>query len=248
MNHFYLIFGFAIAAISLSAQELSLLPGQDNTLYQSASGSVSNGQGPHIYVGQTAQDDSRRALLAFDLSGVTPGTPVQDATLELSLNLEPTSASGTPISLHRVTQPWGEGTSSTGNAPGGAGVAATPGDATWVHNFFNSSTWTRPGGDFNPAPSATTTVDDPGTYTWTGSAFAADVQSWIDDPNANNGLILLGNETTTRNARRFDSREGSNPPTLRINFAAVPEPGTLGLLVLGAGLILLFRRRMKSED
>jgi len=243
----------AVAAMTMlaPAQELVLTPSLDNTLYESASGATSNGSGPHLYVGNTAGGDARRSVLEFDLSGVTPGTQVTSAELTLSLNLEPGGAGPTAISAHALNSAWGEGSSNAGT-PGGTGAASQPGDATWLHTFFNTATWTTPGGDFTATPSAITTVDNPGTYTWTGSVLASDVQSWVDDPGSNDGWILVGDETSTRNARRFDSREGGSPASLALTFGAVPEPGTIGLF--GFGTLLLFglnakrRRRARQRD
>jgi len=242
---------FASVAILAPAQDLVLTPSLDNTLYESASGATSNGSGPHLYVGNTAGGNARRALLEFDLSGVAPGTPVSSAELTLSLNLEPGGEGPTAITAHALNSAWGEGASDAG-IPGGTGAASAPGDATWLHTFFNTATWTTPGGDFNAVPSANTTVDNPGTYTWTGSVLSSDVQSWIDDPGSNNGLILVGDETTTRNARRFDSREGASPATLALTFGAVPEPATIGLFGFGTLLLLSLnakrRRRARQRD
>jgi len=228
-----------LAFLPATAQDLVTAPTQDNTLYESATGATSNGSGPHL---------SRRGVLAFDLTAITPGTPIASAELTLSLNLEPGGATATDITAHSLNSAWGEGASDAG-LPGGTGAASQPGDATWLHTFFNTTTWGTPGGDFTAAPSATTTVDNPGTYTWTGSVLASDVQMWVDDPASNNGWILVGDETGTRNARRFDSREGDSPASLAVTFGAVPEPATIGLFGFGTLLLLSLnakRRRLSA--
>jgi len=46
------------------------------------------------------------------------------------------------------------------------------------------------------------------------------VQNWLDNPTADFGWLVLGDETTSGSAKRFDSREnaGGTGPRLTINF------------------------------
>jgi hypothetical protein len=49
----------------------------------------------------------------------------------------------------------------------------------------------------------------------------ADVQGWLDDTSTNFGWLLRGSEAGLQTAKRFDSREVSNPsnrPELTIEF------------------------------
>ena len=60
-----------------------------------------------------------------------------------------------------------------------------------------------------------------GSYTWTG--LASDVQTFLDTSSNNHGWILLGpNEgTTTRTAKRFDSKDHPTPanrPSLSVTY------------------------------
>jgi hypothetical protein len=202
---------------AISAQtviSVTLNSSKDNTLYEDAGGALSNGAGQYFFVGRTAQgvNSIRRGLIAFDIAGnIPPGSIIVSATLRL--NMSQTSAVPEPVELHPLTASWGEGTS---NAPGGggSGTAATSGDATWIHRFYASTLWTTPGGDFVVTASATTTVGSVGFYTWgTTTNMVADVQTWLDAPAANFGWLLLGNETTTTTAKRFNTREHSDPTT-----------------------------------
>jgi hypothetical protein len=204
-----------------------LSPSQDNTLYEDATGSLSNGAGQHFIVGTTALDpiQIRRGLIAFDLSSaISSGSTVLSATLILSMSR--TIAGTQPVALHPVLAEWGEGTSDADGAGGdeGIGTAATPGDATWLHTFYDNSLWIMPGGDFAAAASATTLVGGLGSYQWSSPQIATDVQAWIDTPADNFGWLLLGNETTT-SAKRFDSRENpteANRPVLVITYEPPP--------------------------
>ena len=49
----------------------------------------------------------------------------------------------------------------------------------------------------------------------------ADVQDWLDNPANNFGWIVIGDESSSRTAKRFDSRENpteGNRPQLTVNY------------------------------
>lgn len=203
------------------ADSVVLTPVKDNTLFENATGAVSNGAGGFVYVGQTGMGFVRRALVHFDLAGAMPDT-LQILRVELTLHLsrKPLSSPDTDISVHRVRADWGEGASNAGN-PGGQGVLATPGDATWLHTRYDAEFWSAQGGDFAPAASASRRITDLGFYTWSGPAMVADAQSWLDDPAVNFGWMLVGNESARFTARRFDSRESGETtyrPSLKVVY------------------------------
>ena len=130
----------------------------DNTLYESPTGSLSNGVGERLFAGLTQAGVLRRALVRFDLSSIPPAARIKGVSLHLNVSKVPFLPPTTNFQLHRVTAAWGEGTS---DAPGeeGTGTSSTPGDATWLHRFFPSDFWTQPGGDFDPTVSAQTLAD-----------------------------------------------------------------------------------------
>ncbi len=84
---------------------------------------------------------------------------------------------------------------------------------------------------------------------------AADVQSWLDDPAANHGWVLIGNEMVTVTAKRFGSRENADPaaqPVLCIGLGEapaveIPTLGDLGLLLLTLSLAGLALRRLAPQ-
>ena len=202
---------------ALITQTVALEPLRDNTLYESEQGTISNGAGHYLFAGKTDNGAIRRGLLAFDLGAIPSGAVVVSASL--TLNLSKSIAGETPVALHPVSAAWGEGASDAAGEEG-AGATAEPGDATWIHTFYDTGLWATPGGDFDPAPSACTSVGGPGTYTWASPALAADVAAWLADPATNFGWALLGDETTHRTAKRFDSRENepANRPRLTITY------------------------------
>jgi hypothetical protein len=122
---------------------------------------------------------------------------------------------------------WGEGASNAGERSG-IGVAASPGDATWLHRFYNTQFWSAPGGDFVAQPSATRGVDGVGSWEWpTSAAAVADVQFWLDAPATNFGWCVIGDETQP-SAKRFDTRETATPANRpRLEVIYDPCPGDL---------------------
>jgi hypothetical protein len=183
----------------------------DNTLIESATGTLSNGAGPAFFVGRTSQAAGfrRRGLLRFDVvSALPPGAIVTRA--ELLLVLTPSNLPTIEIGLHHVLSAWGEGTSV---ASGGGGAPATPGDATWLYTFYDTESWSSPGGDFVADASATAEVsEEEGVVGWGSTpAVVADVQAWVDFPDTNHGWLLLSGEDVPTSSKRFASREAEDP-------------------------------------
>jgi len=218
------VLGCALLAPTVVRGEVLVLNSlQDTTLYEDSEGRRSNGSGSNIFVGlnagSTGEVLKRRGLLRFDVAGSVPaGSTIHCATL--TLNLSRTSSGAQLIDLHRVLSDWGEGTSDA-SLNEGQGAPAAPGDATWMHTFYDSSRWSRPGGDFIETASATQTVDSPGFYSWTSPALVGEVQSWLDQPSSDFGWLLMGPEHGSRTSKRFDSKENvaaSNRPRLTVVF------------------------------
>lgn len=207
------------ASPHLWGETVSIVPSKDNTIYEE--GDFSNGQGANLFAGRTAanRDALRRALLQFSVSPTIPsGVTIESVSLELSMNRTITGSQA--MTLHKVTQDWGEGASDASGQEGG-GTQALTGDATWAHTFFSGQSWNSPGGDFVSTASATTNVGGNGKYTWSGAAMVADVQSWVDDPSSNFGWILIGLESTN-SAKRFASRHSTlsgDRPLLTITYS-----------------------------
>lgn len=215
------------APLSVRADSVSLSAAADNTLFENAEGALSNGAGQFLFAGATAIPALRRACVRFDVSSIPPGSVINSATLTLYLTR---SISGeAQVTVHRITAAWGEaGSAAAGNEGGGA--FAMPGDATWVHTFFDTSLWVNEGGDFSPVVSAAQTVAIvPAPIVWADAGLAADVQAWIDGTALNAGWILIGDETAVPTAKQFGSRENVDPsrrPRLDIDFTPPPPPCT----------------------
>ena len=188
-------------------------PTKDTTIYDEAT--LSNGSGEWIFAGKTRRGATRRALIVFDVAGEIPaGATIMEATLRLFV--AQTTALDEPVALHSLLKDWGEGASDA-EANEGRGIAAEPGDATWEGTGIGDAKWTTAGGDFEAEPTASILVGARGSsFDWgPDAALTAEVQRWLDDPASNFGWILVGNESSSRTAKRFDSRE---------NFSGFPEP------------------------
>jgi hypothetical protein len=215
------LFAVSLAA-GLAAQTTVAIPcDRDNTLYESATGTLSNGRGQCLFAGLTGQPARRRALLHFDVAAHVPaGARIVAATLTVSVT-RTAIGSPTALQIHRVLANWGEGTS---NASGqeGRGTTATTNDATWLHAFYPGTFWSTPGGDFAAAESCSMPMSLFGPASSPPAAgMIADVQSWLDHPPQNFGWLLTNDELVPYIAYRYDSREapvGGAPPVLTVRW------------------------------
>ncbi|MBK8979988.1 MAG: DNRLRE domain-containing protein [Planctomycetes bacterium] len=228
-----LIASTAMTAVVSAQLQTTLQPVRDNTLYEDPAGATSNGQGTRMFAGRTAGGSIRRGLLAFDVAGSVPaGATVVTATLRLEAVM--TIAGARQLRLHRTSADWGEGSSVATGGQGG-GASAAPGDATWTHRFRGGAAWTRNGGDFATAASATATATGLGAVTFgTTSALVADVQGWLDVPASSAGWTIVGDEAGTTTAYAFATREepvATRRPTLTITW----NPPAAAVVRVGAG-------------
>ncbi|HLN73222.1 MAG TPA: DNRLRE domain-containing protein [Prolixibacteraceae bacterium] len=214
--------GMLVCCLSLNGQTtVSINPVKDNTLYEDATGSISNGAGNHFFVGLNNLNSKRRGLVKFDIgSNVPAGATILEATL--TLTMDQTNSGPNNVELHTVSADWGEGASIAAGS-GGSGATAQMNDATWLNNFYNNAFWNTAGGDFNALSSATTLINGVGIYNWISPQLVADIQKWLDTPSSNFGWCLIGNETIKPSAMRFASKEIAAPtsrPMLTIVFTA----------------------------
>lgn len=216
-----LAFGGAVAPVRADTGVLTT--DRDTTIYDDAAGSKSNGSGDRFFVGRKMNFGIvDRGLIRFDVAGRIPAKSViQSVELTLFMAKANAATSVAPTGLHRLLKDWGE----AGSSGAGTGAPAQPGDATWLHTFFNTAFWDKPGGDFVSA-SATTNVALEGFYTWSSTpAMVADVQMWLDDPASNFGWIVIGDEASEFSDKSFGAREHGTPafrPRLTIEFTCAP--------------------------
>jgi hypothetical protein len=143
-----------------------------------------------------------RTLLVWDLSSIVPASAtVQSAALGLYLQDESTT-SPLSVAVHHVTTPWTV-------------------SATW-NESDTSSAWGTPGGDFDAAPDATTTVGGATgmTATWDLKTL---VQGWADGSIANDGMILQGSGGTNVLHFATTSAPTSQMPYLDVTYDTTPQ-------------------------
>lgn len=251
----------ALNHTALQADVAELPAMLDTTLFEDENGRLGNGAGQYLFVGRTWDENGidkllRRALVKFDLGAVPGGSTISSVNFGITIDQVPPAASSFIMSLHTVTENWGEGAS---NAPGpeGRGTTAQVGDATWLHRFYDTDVWSTPGGDFAPVAVASEQVSSgPQSVLFPSSPqLVAAVQAWVDDPASNHGWILLGDEVVMQNARRILSRENSGPgnPLLSIEFTPpppvpVPVMSNTGLLALILIMFLFGFATMRSMN
>lgn len=173
---------------------------------------LNNGTGQWVFAGRTAGGDIRRGLIGFDIATELPaGATVTGVSLTMTMSRS--VAGDTDVGLHLVLGDWQEGTAiASGNE--GRGADAGPGDVTWTQSVSGSQDWDAAGGDFSADASATVTVGGVGSYTWDStSQLVADVQTWLDNPAANFGWLLLGDESKSQTTKRFDSKDNEDAET-----------------------------------
>ncbi len=230
----------AVGGSAASGELITLGAATDNTLYEDLFGGTSNGAGDYFFAG-TTNSDKRRGLIRFDLASIPSSATINSVSLKLHMSR--TTAGAQTVTLHRLLNSWGEGASDAEGQEGG-GITAEPGDATWLHRFYNTTPWSTPGGDFSATASASRSVGGFGFYTWTSPTLISDVQAWLNGSLQNDGWLVRGNESILHTAKRFDTRENPDPtvrPQLIVDFTRIPEPGTL-LAMVAAGALALRRR------
>ncbi len=212
---FALVIGLSVVPMTpAQVTEVTLDATADNTIYQDNT-DHSNGEGEYLFAGRIKSGLRRRALLRFDdLSSIPASAAIASVRLDIYLSRVNDTAGALNLFLHRVESAWGESTSNAG-APGGLGVMASQGDATWTQRFFPDLDWHEPGGDFSAQFSSQTLVSGVGLYSWPDSPMMrADLTSWIADSETNHGWIVLDNLLAPLgHARRFNSRENSDVST-----------------------------------
>jgi hypothetical protein len=161
-------------------------------------------------------------LVQFDLSSFA-GQMVSGPTAEVRLLL--TSSNVVPtqtVSIRLALVDWDEFTSTYANF-GGTGFNL----GTQVGSALSTRTVT-----FSGSPESIAFVIP-----------SATVQSWIDNPSSNFGLIWTSPPSGGSDDLVFSSREGTVAPSLTFSLSPIPEPGAATLLLVGAALLLVHRAR-----
>jgi hypothetical protein len=216
--------GIALALLLVpvvaAAETILIDAGRDATLIEEPDGALANGAGPVFFVGRTNQRENsvRRGVIYFDVAAALPKNAWVES-VRMALYMAPSNSVPSQIGLHRLLAAWSEGDS---YASGGGGDDSAPGDATWIHTFYDDEFWVKPGGHFVARASASMNVAAPALYTFESTQkMIADVRLWLGAPQRNFGWILLGDETMPQNVKSFASREEPDPslrPVLEVLY------------------------------
>ncbi|MFT4735359.1 MAG: hypothetical protein ACI9DJ_000028 [Algoriphagus sp.] len=216
---------FFLLSTPLHAQvTLELGAEMDNSIF-SENSAKSNGAGINIFAGKIQNGSAfRRGLIKFDISGLPEDIIIKSVFLELYVYRSArNTTTAHKFKIHKILESWGEA-GSTGN---GAGSPAQIGDATWSQRFYPNTNWNVAGGDFEPISSAEAFASYNSIVLnkaeWSSNKMISDINSWIENPSANYGWILIGDETINGSAKGFASRELAPPldygrPKLKITY------------------------------
>lgn len=214
---FLIILSFPFYCIA--QQSIELVASKDNSLFSEAN-NLSNGVGNGIFAGRTGGGNLRRALLQFPINQIPKNVHID--SIQLSLNCDNARSNAT-FNMYRVLSNWGEGTS-VGNSNGGKGGTATINDATWTNSFYNTQNWKTPGGDFNKDSLVCSFISiQYGQNNFTSPKLLENVRHWYNNSYDNFGWIILGDESDSYTAHKFDSRETTtgNPPKLKVYYSTL---------------------------
>ena len=157
--------------------EVRIVANADASLIEDATGGLANSKAAAgNFVGMTNNLETRRMLLAFDLSIIPAEVRIDSVTLEMYMSR--TSSDESAVGLHRFTTAWSEGQSHS-SGQGGQGASSGVGDPTWLHASYDEIFWETPGGDYETEVSAATQVGSPGDYQWASTRLTSDVESHI---------------------------------------------------------------------
>lgn len=205
-----LILTFCLLSVThnaFSQLSVSISPSADARIFNGAT-TTNYGSCDEMWVGYGGTATSiSRGLIHFDLTDLPVGAVVISAYLEL--DVVNSTGVDVPISVHRVTNLWIEGSSSC------AGTAALP--VSWTRRN-TASNWSVAGGDYTASGIDTTTVGDEGTYSWDVTTM---VNSWLTNV-ANYGLLLRFTSEMGNNIKYFATKEHADEslqPRLVINYS-----------------------------
>ncbi len=198
-----------------NAETITLTPIKDTWIWKNQGNK--NFGGCDILSLDTSQDSlgNGRPLLQFDLSAIPAGTVVTSASLRLTKTGGDTATHN--IKAYGITAVWAEG---TGTCSGTTSMAAS-----WSQRQ-DGVDWATVGGDYGPTEMATTVVNANGVYTWNLTSL---VQSWVDTPVNNHG-VLLGTPDTGTDLYEFASRENATESARPVLVVEYVRSATLAVL------------------
>src|SRR4051812_16736200 len=108
-----------VTAPNIEASSVSIVARKDNTIFENFPNNSAGGAAG-VFAGANNVPSKRRGLIAFDVAASVPaGSTITSVELSMYLSNAP-NTNNQPISLHRLSLDWGEGTAGAGNPAVGA--------------------------------------------------------------------------------------------------------------------------------
>lgn len=270
-NLILLTLGLVVGVSTLQAAVIDYRYGTDNDLVTNytgvdqafllvSSGSLGNyntGGFGSMLVGRS---NARQGIIAFDLSSMQGEfESIESAQLTFYRTGAATDVDFT-ITMNAIF-----GTNTGWNQGTGVGSAVGPDNSvTYLNQNYSSNVdenvpWENssgtPLGSFFGAYS--TSLLDSVTYTPTTTSFTLDIpvaliESWISSPSTNAGLAFIPSGTGVSNSTSANLgnslADEAFRPLLTLNYTPIPEPGTIGSLLLGGFALMLASRKRSSAS
>jgi hypothetical protein len=186
-----------------------------------------SGAGDHLNVGVYDRSTITRSLFAFSIPAGTSGTAIDSATFSVHVrewHAKHVKPARVTLRVHRLLRSWTEG---QGSSDATNRNSATINGVTSKERFYGVQDGTEDwnvklvgldGVDAVAAPSATISLR-PGDTGRVDIDITALARYWADNPNANHGLIVVGDVPTddmlTEHYPVFHSREANVPSELK---------------------------------
>jgi sugar lactone lactonase YvrE len=165
---------------------------------------------PYLAIRPYREDQGRASLLRFDVSSIPANATVLDARLALHVS-DRTNVNGLYVGLYRLLRPW------------------SVSEATWI-SATQSSVWAIPGAlgasDHQADAEDALAIDTVNAwYTFTVPSL---VQTWVRQPQQNNGVILQGatGGAVEYKASSSESFREDFRPRLTVLYTTAPQPAT----------------------
>lgn len=151
------------------------------------------------------ESTEKRALLQFDLSAIPPGKVVVSARLHLEVDGE---NSGAMVTMSPILEGWTEGSQS-----------GSPGVANFTQRTATQD-WTSAGVQ-TPGSAGATIITFPAPTTPTIVSVdlpIATIQSWVDAPNANFGVVMAANGGGDVSVASSEATTATSRPELVVTY------------------------------
>ena len=180
-----------------------------------------------LYVGKhDTWNVTRRILLRFDVSEITPGAIIENAKLILAYKdvYNDQDDAYRDLNIYQVLEPWDAGS------------------VCWKYSETGGDEWggCNPNGTYAASTAAasisrnTSTTED--LYVWEGPGLTEMVQHWIDNSSSNHGLLIKQADETALHMFKFyanhDDYTSNLWPKLEVSYTGINKKGKFNTVQL----------------